>query len=139
MRRPNNVHKAHEWGQSTQIHTLPASPAAHRAVLETLAFPTGYGVEIAHLIDLAMSGRTSLIAQTDLVRRVHRNRDEGELGDAAFAILKVILRRLERDGRLTLHGPIPDLHRRWLIDPEGALPIDRIIAEPERPPLADIR
>jgi glucosyl-3-phosphoglycerate synthase len=121
------------------LQPLSGEYAARRAVLETLAFPTGYGVEIAHLIDLAMSGRAPLIAQTDLVRRVHRNRDEGELGDAAFAILKVILRRLERDRRLTLHGPIPDLHRRWLIDPEGALPIDRIIAEPERPPLADIR
>ena len=44
------------------------------------------------------SGR---IAQTDLVRRIHRNRDDGELGDTAFAILRVILRRLERDGKLT--------------------------------------
>jgi glucosyl-3-phosphoglycerate synthase len=121
------------------LQPLSGEYAARREVLETLAFPTGYGVEIAHLIDLAMGGRLSLVAQTDLVRRVHRNRDEGELGDAAFAILKVILRRLERDGRLTLHGSIPDLHRRWLIDPEGATPIDRIIAEPERMPMAEIR
>ena len=121
------------------LQPLSGEYAARREVLESLAFPTGYGVEMAHLIDLAMSGRAHLIAQTDLVRRVHRNRDEGELGDAAFAILKVILRRLERDGRLTLHGPIPDLHRRWLIDPDGASPIDRIIAEPERPPLSEVR
>jgi glucosyl-3-phosphoglycerate synthase len=116
------------------LQPLSGEYAARRGVLESLAFPTGYGVEIAHLIDLATSGRAHLIAQTDLVRRVHRNRNEGDLGDAAFAILKVILRRLERDGRLTLHAPVPDLHRRWRIDPEGANPIDRIIPEPERPP-----
>lgn len=121
---------------SDVLQPLSGEYAARRSLLETLQFPTGYGVEIAHLIDLATSGRASRIAQTDLVRRIHRNRDEGELGDTAFAILKVILRRLERDGKITLNGPVPDLHRRWLIDPDAATPIDRIIAEPERPPLA---
>ncbi len=121
------------------LQPLSGEYAARRSLLESLSFPTGYGVEIAHLIDLAMTGRAPIIAQTDLVRRVHRNRDEGELGDAAFAILKVIFRRLERDARLTLHASLPDLHRRWLIDPGGASPIDRIIAEPERPALDGLR
>jgi hypothetical protein len=73
-------------------------------------------VEIAHLIDLAGAGKLRRIAQTDLVKRIHRNRDDGELGDTAFAILRVILRRLERDGKLSLSSPPTDLHQRWLIE-----------------------
>ena len=71
-------------------------------LLESLSFPIGYGVEIAHLIDLVRDGRMDRVAQVDLEKRIHRNRDDGDLGDTAFAILRVMLRRMERDGRLTL-------------------------------------
>jgi glucosyl-3-phosphoglycerate synthase len=117
------------------LQPLSGEYAARRSVLESLAFPTGYGVEIAHLIDLAQDGKTGRIAQTDLVKRIHRNRDDGELGDTAFAILKVVLRRLERDGRLTLASQLTDFHQRWLIDEESVRKIAKRIPEPERPPL----
>ena len=117
------------------LQPLSGEYAARRALLETLPFPIGYGVEIAHLIDLARAGKLHRIAQTDLVKRVHRNRDDGELGDTAFAILRVILRRLERDGRLTLHSPICDQHQRWQIDKETIRLISKHIPEPERPPI----
>jgi glucosyl-3-phosphoglycerate synthase len=103
--------------------------------LETLTFPTGYGVEIAHLIDLAGAGKLHRIAQTDLVKRIHRNRDDGELGDTSFAILRVMLRRLERDGKLSLARPTPDLHQRWLIDEDSLRLVSKWIPEPERPPI----
>ena len=119
------------------LQPLSGEYAARRSLLETLPFPTGYGVEIAHLIDLVRDGKLGRIAQTDLVRRIHRNRDEGELGDTAFAILRVMLRRLERDGKLTLSHPPTDLHQRWLIDVECILPISTRIPEPERPPLTE--
>ena len=108
-------------------------------MLESLAFPTGYGVEIAHLIDLARAGLLDRVAQTDLVRRIHRNRDEGDLGDTAFAILRVILRRLERDGKLTLSGAPTDLHQRWLIDAESVQAVAKHIPEPERPALRTLQ
>ena len=117
------------------LQPLSGEYAARRKLLETLAFPTGYGVEIAHLIDLARAGKLSRIAQTDLVRRIHRNRDDGELGDTAFAILRVILRRLERDGKLSLASPPTDLHQRWLIDEDSIRQVSRRIPEPERPAL----
>lgn len=120
------------------LQPLSGEYAARRSLLETLAFPTGYGVEIAHLIDLARDGKLSRIAQTDLVRRIHRNRDDGELGDTAFAILRVILRRLERDGKLTLAAPATDLHHRWLIDADTVHAVSKRIPEPERPPLRDL-
>lgn len=117
------------------LQPLSGEYAARRKLLETLAFPTGYGVEIAHLIDLARAGKLGRIAQTDLVRRIHRNRDDGELGDTAFAILRVILRRLERDGKLSLSTPASDLHQRWLIDADSVQAISKRIPEPERPPI----
>jgi glucosyl-3-phosphoglycerate synthase len=120
------------------LQPLSGEYAARRELLESLAFPTGYGVEIAHLIDLARDGRLDAVAQTDLVRRVHHHRDDGELGDAAFAILHVVLRRLARDGIVTTHHPLPTLHRRWRIDGNGAVETLREIPEPERPPLAGL-
>ena len=116
------------------LQPLAGEYAARRSVLESLPFPTGYGVEIAHLIDLASAGKLGNIAQTDLVKRVHRNRDDDELGHMAFAILRVVLRRLERDGKLTLSSPLPDLYQSWLIDGENIQPLSRSIPEPERPP-----
>ncbi len=121
------------------LQPLAGEYAARRGLLESLAFPVGYGVEIAHLIDMARDGALGRIAQVDLEKRIHRNRDDGDLGDTAFAILRVMLRRLERDGRLTLAGELPENHQRWLIDENGIERITRHLPEPERPPLAGLR
>lgn len=114
------------------LQPLSGEYAARRFLLETLDFPVGYGVEIAHLIDLSRRGLLGRVAQTDLVRRVHRNRDDGELGDTAFAILRVMLRRLERDGKLSLAAALPEIHRRWIIDEASVRPVSKHIPEPER-------
>lgn len=121
------------------LQPLSGEYAARRELLESLSFPVGYGVEIAHLIDLARDGRLGRVAQVDLEKRIHRNRDDGDLGDTAFAILRVMLRRLERDGRLTLSAELPEIHQRWLIDDNGIDRITRHLPEPERPPLAGMR
>src|SRR6478609_9414679 len=115
------------------LQPLSGEYAARRGTLESLAFPTGYGVEIAHLIDLAGTGKTDRIAQTDLVKRVHRNRDDGELGSMAFAILRVVLRRLQRDGKISLASPLPDLYQSWTINANGIHLLSKTIPEPERP------
>lgn len=115
------------------LQPLSGEYAARRDVLESLSFPTGYGVEIAHLIDLAKSDRLGRIGQTDLVRRIHRNRRDEELGQMAFALFQVIFRRLERDGKLTLASPLPDLYQFWRIDGETIEAMQRNLPEPERP------
>ena len=117
------------------LQPLSGEYAARRATLESLAFPVGYGVEMAHLIDLARDGKIHRIAQTDLVKRIHRNRDDDELGSMAFAILRVVLRRLERDGKLTLAAPLPDLYQSWAINGETIQQLSKTIPEPERPPV----
>ena len=115
------------------IQPLSGEYAARRETLESLAFPTGYGVEIAHLIDLAHSGRIARIAQTDLVKRVHRNRGDDELGSMAFALLRVVLHRLQRYGKISLASPLPDLYQSWAVDGENIELLSKIIPEPERP------
>lgn len=117
------------------LQPLSGEYAARRATLESLAFPTGYSVEIAHLIDLARDGKLPRVAQTDLVRRIHRNRDDDDLGSMAFAILRTVLRRLERDGKLSLASPLPDLYQSWNVDGEEIRHLSRFIPEPERPPI----
>lgn len=120
------------------LQPLSGEYAARRTLLETLSFPTGYGLEIAHLIDLARAGLLEKIAQCDLEKRIHRNRDDGDLGDTAFAILRVVMRRLERDGKITLAAPLAELHQRWLIDEKGIDTISKHIPEPERPALRTV-
>ena len=113
---------------------LAGEYAARRSLLESLPFPVGYGVEIAHLIDLAGRGLLAKTAQTDLDERIHRNQDNTALGKTAFAILHVMLRRLEKRGSITLHDPLPEILRQWRADGEEIRLREEAIVEIERPP-----
>jgi glucosyl-3-phosphoglycerate synthase len=119
------------------LQPLSGEYAARREVFRSLAFPGGYGVELAHLIDLSRSLGLDSMAQTDLDQRLHRNRSDEELGRMSFGILQVLFRRLQRDGKLDLHVSLPELLQTWQFDGEALInrPLD--LAEPERPPLGD--
>lgn len=80
---------------------LAGEVAARRELLERVPFVTGYGVEIAMLIDVWREVGGERIAQVDL--DVHRNRHQSlaALTPMAFTVLATIARRLEREGRLT--------------------------------------
>jgi glucosyl-3-phosphoglycerate synthase len=97
---------------------LAGEVAARRELLERLPFATGYGVEIAMLIDAWREVGLDGIAQVDL--DVHRNRHQPlhALTPMAQTVLATIVARLEREGRLapTAHPPAP----------------------PERPPLTSL-
>lgn len=83
---------------------LAGEVAARRSLLEQLPFATGYGVEIAMLIDAWRAVGLHGIAQVDL--DVHRNRHQPlhALTPMAQAVLATIARRLQRDGLL---GELP--------------------------------
>ncbi|MFZ9941449.1 MAG: glucosyl-3-phosphoglycerate synthase [Luteolibacter sp.] len=115
------------------IQPLAGEYAARRSTFESLSFPTGYGVEIAHLIDLMNDGKLSRIAQTNLETRIHRNRSDSELSDTAFAILKVITRRLQRDGHISADISLTDLHQQWNITNDSIALTSKFIPEPELP------
>nr|WP_321466630.1 glucosyl-3-phosphoglycerate synthase [uncultured Desulfobulbus sp.] len=80
------------------VQPLAGEYAARRSLLEQLFFPSGYGVELAHLLDVAADHGLQLFAQTDLGRRCHRHRSNRQLGQAAYGLLQVVQRRLQRQG-----------------------------------------
>lgn len=125
-------------GLAKVIQPLSGEYAARRTLLEQLPFPTGYGVEIAHLIDIHGMDKSGAIAQTDLVRRVHRNRPNAELGRMSFALMQVIFRRLHRDGHLSLNRPLPSEFHGWDFSNVHPQPYLTEIPEPERPPIAEL-
>lgn len=72
---------------------LAGECAAPRRVLEHVPFVSGYGVDIALLIDVADSVGLEAMAQVDLGRRVHRNRPLAQLSAQAEEVLRAALAR----------------------------------------------
>jgi glucosyl-3-phosphoglycerate synthase len=103
---------------------LAGEMAARRDLLERVPFATGYGVEIAMLIDVWRTVGLDAIAQVDL--EVHRNRHQplSALNEMAETVLATIVRRLVSEGRLSMGDGI-------------AVPSGRG-SDAERPPLAGV-
>lgn len=120
------------------IQPLAGEFCARRSLLERLAHPVGYGVELAHLLDLAESHGQEVFAQTDLGRRCHRHRSNCQLGQAAHALLQVVQRRLRRRGILLDQPQEAPLLRQFVRD-AGQWQVEELcIVEQERPPLIGI-
>lgn len=85
---------------------LAGEVAATRELLEAVPFVTGYGVEIAMLIDVWRAVGLDAIAQVDL--DVHHNRHQPlpALSEMARTILATMLARLE-DGTLPAPSAMP--------------------------------
>jgi len=98
---------------------LAGEVAATRELLERVPFVTGYGVEIAMLIDVWRTVGLEGMAQADLDEHINRHQPLSALEPMAATVLATIARRLEQEGRLT--GPAV-----------AGAPV-------ERPPLAGIR
>ena len=81
---------------------LAGEVAARRDLLERVPFATGYGVEIAMLIDVWRELGLEGIAQVDL--DVHRNRHQplSALTEMSETVLATIVRRLVSEGRLSM-------------------------------------
>jgi glucosyl-3-phosphoglycerate synthase len=113
---------------------LAGEIAARRALLERLPFVTGYGVDIALLIDAHAAVGLDAIAQVDLDVRQNDHQPLRDLGPMAFAVLTAVASRLEREGRLS--GP---LSATFLgLGDDGELQASSAPAV-ERPPLAVLR
>ncbi|HLH67008.1 MAG TPA: glucosyl-3-phosphoglycerate synthase [Solirubrobacteraceae bacterium] len=112
---------------------LAGEIAARRELLERLPFATGYGVDIALLIDAYRTVGLDGIAQVDLDMRQNAHQSLRALGPMAFAVLQAVSVRLQREGRL--HGPLAPT---FLVAGEEEL--TGLAHEPvERPPLAELR
>jgi glucosyl-3-phosphoglycerate synthase len=106
---------------------LAGEVAARRSLLERLPFTTGYGVEIAMLLDTYAEVGLDGMAQVDL--DIHHNSHQPllALSTMAYEVLGVLAARLVREGRLTGLDPSPLLGR------EPARP------SVERPPMLHAR
>jgi glucosyl-3-phosphoglycerate synthase len=109
------------YPQLAQIRQpLAGEVAVRRELLERLAFATGYGVEIAMLIDAWREVGIERIAQVDLDEHRNRHQPLSALAPMALTVLATIARRVQQDGRLA-----PDATAAAL-------------APPERPPMVSI-
>lgn len=82
------------------VQPLAGEWAARRSLMEALTVPTGYGVEIASLIDALRLHGLDGIAQVDLGARAHRHQRDHDLAVMAAELLAVVHAR--RDGE-----PVP--------------------------------
>jgi glucosyl-3-phosphoglycerate synthase len=95
---------------------LAGEVAAPRQLLESLPFVTGYGVEIAMLIDVWREHGLEAMAQVDLDEHHNRHQPLSGLTPMAATVLATLAGRLEDEGRLQGAEGVP----------------------PERPPLASV-
>jgi glucosyl-3-phosphoglycerate synthase len=112
---------------------LAGEVAASRELFERLPFMTGYGVDIALLIDAYELIGLDAIAQVDLDVRQNAHQPLRDLGPMAYAVLQALSLRLQREGRL--NGPLPET---FLARGEHG-PDVRGGEQVERPPLAKLR
>jgi len=134
---------AHEGGRVTELTARPllnmhfpllagfAQPlagefAARRRLLERIAFPVGYGVETATLIDALHASGLDALAETDLGTRQNRHQSLRALGEMAYSILAAVERRLPA-------GPRAPISPRYLKPWESGAVTH--LAVQERPPL----
>jgi nucleotide-binding universal stress UspA family protein len=120
------------------IQPLSGEYAGRRVALEQLPFFTGYGVETGLLVDMLERFGLQAIAQVDLLRRIHHNQPLPSLSKMSFAIIQVVIRRLEERHKIRLLAEVNktmNLIRyepgRFYLEPEE-------IRERERPPMLDI-
>jgi glucosyl-3-phosphoglycerate synthase len=113
------------------IQPLAGEVAGRRTFLDRLPFATGYAIETSMLLHARDAlGGTEGMAQVDLEVRYNHHQPLPDLGPMAYAVLRAILERLRRDGRLV------DDHAPPLQTADGQLIQVELV---ERPPYATLR
>ncbi|HET8673664.1 MAG TPA: glucosyl-3-phosphoglycerate synthase, partial [Thermoleophilaceae bacterium] len=103
--------------------------AATRDLLHRLPFATGYAVEIAMLIDAWKEVGLDALAQVDIEMRQNRHQPLGDLTPMAYAVLRAVAIRLEREGRLR------EFEEAGLLLPSEDGLTEKPLPMAERPPL----
>jgi len=80
---------------------LAGEVAATREMLDQIPFATGYGVEMAMLLDVLDLAGSGAMAQADIGRRHNAHQALAALEPMADTVLAVVCERLRREGRLT--------------------------------------
>jgi glucosyl-3-phosphoglycerate synthase len=120
------------------IQPLSGEYAGRREALEQIPFFTGYGVEIGMLIDILTKYGLSAIAQCDLTKRVHRNQPTEALSKMAFAIVQVLIKRLEDRERIRLLEDVNRTMKLIRLEHHSYCLDEQDIGDMERPPIVTL-
>jgi len=117
------------------IQPLAGEYAGRRQALEQLPFFTGYGVETGLLIDILGTFGLQAIAQVDLLERIHHNQSLPSLSRMSFAIIQVVIRRLEDRYKIRLLEEVNKTMNLIHYEPKRFYLETVEIRERERPPM----
>ncbi|PVZ09107.1 glucosyl-3-phosphoglycerate synthase [Actinomycetospora cinnamomea] len=125
------------------VQPLAGEFAACRDLLEAIPFATGYGVELAMLVDVLEHAGLDAMAQVDLGVRVHRHHDLQTLGRMSAQIQLAASARLARQGVLTRVPTATTIvqYRRPSVPGPGGLDREVVVTDvavDERPPLREV-
>lgn len=116
------------------IQPLAGEWAIRRSLFERLSVPSGYGVELAAVLDAyALEGIDS-IAQVDLGRRAHSHQTLAELGGMAVEVMAVADRRSGVDR----HENEAVTLRQFEAAEGRTIPVTRDVGITERPPAISV-
>ena len=120
------------------VQPLAGEYAGRRQALERVPFFTGYGVETGLLIDMLENFGLRAIAQVDLEERIHRNQPLRSLSKMSFAIIQVVMQRLEAHHKLRLLEDINKTMKLIRYEPRRFYLEVEEIGDRERPPMITI-
>jgi len=91
---------------------LAGEIAATRELLDQIPFATGYGVEMAMLLDALGLAGADAMAEVDIGRRRNAHQPLAALEPMADTVLAVVCERLRAEGRMTAEtGPVATVER----------------------------
>lgn len=117
------------------IQPLSGEYAGRRESLEKQPFFSGYGVETGLLIDTLEAFGLQGIAQVDLLERIHHNQPLPSLSKMSFAIIQVVIQRLEERHKSRLLAEVNKTMNLIRYDPGRFYLETTEIRERERPPM----
>lgn len=120
------------------VQPLAGEYAGRRNVLERIPFFSGYGVEVGMLIDILENFGLDAIGQVNLESRVHRNRPLSDLSLTAFAIVQVIMGRVERRQRASLLEEVNTTMKLIRFEKDHLSLEVRNVRDVERPPMLEV-
>jgi glucosyl-3-phosphoglycerate synthase len=128
------------------VQPLAGEFAAHRELLGSIPFATGYGVEIAMMADVLNEAGLPAMAQVDLETRQNRHQPLFDLTRMSSAVLRALGRRVQLAGRgAVAHDPsemlaLPrrDVYLHAVGTRDGLRLDEHLVELLERPPLTHV-
>jgi glucosyl-3-phosphoglycerate synthase len=128
------------------VQPLAGEFAARRELLCGIPFATGYGIEIAMMVDVLNEVGLSAMAQVDLETRQNRHQPLFDLTRMSSAVLRALGRRVHLAGRgAVAHDPsemlaLPrrDVYLHAVGTPDGLRLDEHLVELLERPPLTHV-